>query len=139
MVNSLKVTVFDHRRNEIVNELRGHRNHIVSCAFLDGFDGIAFAGRGHRAKRVEDDGEGGPKHKDVRLIMATSGLDEVVIIWMVPYRKKTGATEDDLGELRPNHDVLEQQKETVRHRRYEAPPLYLEQHAPGHRVGEPTP
>jgi len=88
MVNSLKVTVFDHRRNEIVNELRGHRNHIVSCAFLDGFDGIAFAGRGHRAKRVEDDGEGGPKHKDVRLIMATSGLDEVVIIWMVPYRKK---------------------------------------------------
>jgi len=83
MVNSKRVTIFDHQRNEIVNQVEGHRNHIINCAFLDGFDGIPFAGRGHRSKDKEDDEQSSTKN--IHIILATSGLDEVIIIWMVRY------------------------------------------------------
>ena len=88
MVNSKKVTIFDHQRNEIVNQVKGHRNNIVSCAFLDGFDGIPFAGRGHRSKQKQDEETESVNYKNVHIIMATSGLDERIIIWMVRYGRE---------------------------------------------------
>merc|ERR1719295_1332622 len=92
MANSKVVIIFDHQRNEIVNRVSGHRNNIVSCAFLDGFHGIPFAGRGRLSEQQNhDDNEDGNgkdhPNKDIHIIMATSGLDEVIVIWMVKYGK----------------------------------------------------
>eukprot|EP01084_Bolivina_argentea_P058949 107600_1 len=42
MVNSKQITIFNHQKNEILNTIKGHTNCIISCVFLDTFNGIAF-------------------------------------------------------------------------------------------------
>eukprot|EP01083_Nonionella_stella_P017421 48750_1 len=77
MVNSKQVTILNHQKSSIVNVVKGHRNYIISCVFLDGFNALTIA------KKDSID-----KHKKRHIILATSGLDEMIIIWLITSTKK---------------------------------------------------
>lgn len=81
MHHSKEITIFDHQQNEVVNVVKGHRNHIVAMAFLDGFSGIAFPSNIIHSVGSSETKE---KFKNKPIIVASSGLDETIIIWLVP-------------------------------------------------------
>ena len=81
MVNSKQITIFNHEKTEIINTIRGHRNYIISCTFLDGFHGVQFA-----SNIINDSNDS--KNNKQQIIIATSGLDEFINIWLVTSSKK---------------------------------------------------
>ena len=89
MVGSKQITIFNHQKTEIVNTIKGHRNHIICCEFLDGWQGIEFPRNmlndlNHKELKTKKN----DKYKNMQLIVATSGLDEQINIWLITCKKK---------------------------------------------------
>ena len=94
LIKSKQITLFNHQKTEIINIIKGHSNHIICCEFLDGFQGIEFPrnilndlnhNMGSKDKKSKD---GNHRLRNMQVIIATSGLDEVINVWLITSQKK---------------------------------------------------